>query len=552
MRHQLVLGKRVCIGWTAIALAAIPFGLVLGAAPPAAAPAARISLIVRELPGAGHAPERAVAELHGTLGRRLELIDGFVAKVPPSAVARLRASKGVRSVTVNTRVRLLGYLDGWDHDHDPGSMLSVAQEVTGAGEFWNDGFTGKGVDIALIDSGVAAMDGLTAPGKLVHGPDLSFDATAGDIQGVDSFGHGTHLAGIIAGRDNAAPARIQKGEQDHFVGMAPDARILSVKVADADGATDVSQVIAAIEWVVQHRNKKGLNIRVLNLSFGTDGEQDYRVDPLTYAAEVAWRKGIVVVVAAGNGGFGSAKLNNPAYDPFVLAVGGADGNGTYDWKDDTVREWSSCGDGSRHPDLVAPGKSVVSLRAPDSSIDRAHPEARVGRARFFRGSGTSQAAAIVSGAAALIIEQRPSITPDQLKTLLTATASPLVGPDLRCQGSGMLNLKLARDLPTPRTVQLWQPSGGTGSLELARGFSHVGHDETELRGERDVLGSAWDANLRSTASWHETSWSDGLWNGNSWSAKTWSDAGWNAKTWSDSGWGAKTWSAKTWSSAYWK
>ena len=147
---------------------------------------------------------------------------------------------------------------------------------------------------------------------------------------------------------------------------------------------------------MKHRRDNGLNIRVLNLSFGTDGEQDYLVDPLAFAAEVAWRKGIVVVVAAGNGGFGSAKLNNPAYDPFVIAVGGADGKGTHDWKDDVVPEWSSFGDGTRNPDLVAPGQSVVSLRVPGSFLDLQHPAGRVGSTpRFFRGSGTSQAAAVL-------------------------------------------------------------------------------------------------------------------------------------------------------------
>src|SRR5688572_16309304 len=104
-----------------------------------------------------------------------------------------------------------------------------------------------------------------------------------ELEHKDTFGHGTHMAGIIAGRDSDAPARIQKGDEDHFLGMAPDARLVSLKLADASGATDVSQVIAGIDWVVQHRNRNGLNIRVLNLSFGTDGVQSYLLDPLTYA-----------------------------------------------------------------------------------------------------------------------------------------------------------------------------------------------------------------------------------------------------------------------------
>src|SRR5207249_6242881 len=139
---------------------------------------------------------------------------------------------------------------------------------------------------------------------------------------------------------------------------------------------DVSQVIAAIDWVVQHRTDNGMNIRVLNLSFGTDGTQDYRVDPLAYAAEVAWRKGITVVVAAGNSGYGTAQLNNPAYDPYVIAVGADDTKGTQSTSDDIIPDWSSRGDGTRNPDIVAPGKSIVSLRDTGSQIDLNHPEGR--------------------------------------------------------------------------------------------------------------------------------------------------------------------------------
>src|SRR5205085_152935 len=176
----------------------------------------------------------------------------------------------------------------------------------------------------------------------------------------------------------------------------------SVKVADAVGATDVSQVIAAIDWVVQHRHDNGLNIRVLNLSFGTDGSQDYLLDPLVHAADVAWNAGIVVVVAAGNRGSGSTRLDNPARNPRLIAVGADDTKGTVVSSDDTIPEFSSSGDGVRNPDVVAPGQSIVSLRDTNSSIDMNYPDARVGT-RFFRGSGTSAATAVVSGSAALLL-----------------------------------------------------------------------------------------------------------------------------------------------------
>jgi subtilisin family serine protease len=534
--------------------------LALAAGPSAAsvdrtaAPDRVVSVIVRESAGSGSGPERLVRQLGGTVGRHIRIINGFSAKVPTAGLAQLEAARGVHSVTINRRVRLLSELDGWDQTSDLGSLHYVAQEVTGAGEYWNSRLTGKGVDVALIDSGVVEVDGLRTPGKIVHGPDLSFESQEENLRHLDTFGHGTHMAGIIAGRDDAVPDVVQKGEEN-FVGMAPDARILSVKVADSHGFTDVSQVIAAIDWVVQHRRDNGLNIRVLNLSFGTDGEQDYRVDPLTYAVEVAWRKGIVVVVAAGNGGYGSEKLNNPAYDPFVIAVGAADGMGTYDFKDDVVQPWSSSGDGERNPDLVAPGKSIASLRVPGSYLDLKHPEARVGDTpRFFRGSGTSQAAAVVSGAAALVIQQRPRITPDQVKKLMTRTASRLLRADAQAQGAGMLDLKLARDFRTPpatSAAQPWEPSTGVGSLELARGSAHLESDGVVLEGEQDIFGAPFDSTSWAAESLAGTTWSGGDWNGNTWTGASWSGASWSGASWSGASWSGASWSGASWSGASW-
>jgi serine protease AprX len=173
--------------------------------------------------------------------------------------------------------------------------------------------------VAVIDSGIAPVVGLTGVGKVVNGPDLSFDSQSPDDRHLDRYGHGTHIAGIIAGRDTGALT-----DDQGFAGIAPGARLVNVKVADRRGVVDVSQVIAAIDWVVEHAHDPGFDIRVLNLSFGTDSEQSYLRDPLAYAAEVAWHSGIVVVTAAGNGGSGTGRLTNPAVDPYVIAVGGSD------------------------------------------------------------------------------------------------------------------------------------------------------------------------------------------------------------------------------------
>ena len=423
---------------------------------------------------------------------------------------------------------------------------------------WQKGWTGAGIDVALIDSGVAPLPGIDL--QVVNGPDLSFDSQASNLTDIDTYGHGTHMAGLIAGRDAAIPPTKEDEEVDHyFVGAAPGARIVSIKVAASDGATDVSQVIAAIDWVVQHRNSDGLNIRVLNLSFGTDGTQDYQLDPLAYAAEVAWLHGIVVVVAAGNSGFGTPQLNNPAYDPYVIAVGGDDTRGTDDPKDDVIPSWQSRGNTLRHPDLVAPGKSIVSLRDPGSFVDEANPGAAVGATRFITGSGSSQAAAIVSGAVATILEQHPELTPDQVKALLMQTAVPLPNADPIAQGAGLINLHRAREAKISTladAVQTWPRSTGLGSLQLARGSVVTEDGGTVLQGEQTIFGDTWDAATWASSSWDGTSWSGGdwtarTWSGDCWCGSSWSARTWSARTWSGSAWSARTWSGRTWSARTW-
>ena len=543
-------------GWqwgvtAAVAAAAVTLPLSAAAVTPATT-GETVSVIVQEHAGAGNGPERAVARLGGSVKRQIELIHGFSARLPRTAVAALRSTRGVREVTLDARIKLAG-IDGHDVVNDHGSLFNTVRAV-GAGKFWVKGYTGAGIDVAILDSGVSPVEGLDDPDKLVNGPDLSFESQQDNLRHLDTFGHGTHMAGIIAGRDFAARGRADAGDDQNFRGIAPDARIVSVKVADRGGAADVSQVIAGIDWIVQHRNTDGLNIRVLNLSFGTDGVQDYRLDPLAYAAEAAWRKGIVVVVSGGNAGFGSAKLNNPAYDPYVLAVGASDTHGTPSVGDDTVPAWSSAGDGTRNPDLVAPGKSIVSLRVGGGGIDTIAPGGRVGSHRFFRGSGTSQAAAVVSGGAALLLSQRPWLQPDQVKAIFKASALDIPNATGRAQGDGTLNLRRAYSWHTPRlslVAQAWPQSTGIGSLDAARGTQRLEQNGVTLDGERDIFGNQWDGVSWSGGLWNGTSWSGGNWNGVSWSGSSWSGSSWSGSSWSGSSWSGSSWSGSSWSGSSW-
>jgi serine protease AprX len=501
--------------------------------------------------------------------RTLGIINGVEATVPSDATAWLSSRPGVFSVSGNAPLHMNG--TSFDPTTDVGSAYNTTK-IAGAQSYWAAGYTGKGVDVALIDSGVVGVNGLTAPGKVVNGPDLSFESQVPNLQYLDTFGHGTHLAGIIAGRDDAATSYVN--DSADFVGMAPDSRIVSLKVADANGNTDVSQVIAAIDWVVQHRNDSGMNIRVLNLSFGTDSAQQYTLDPLAFAAEVAWRSGIVVVVSAGNqGSTASGLLANPATDPFVIAVGAADTEGTVSRDDDQVAVFSQRSR-TRKPDLVAPGVHVVSLRDPNSFIDQTYGGTGLVGTRFFRGSGTSQAAAVVSGAAALVLSQRPSMNPDQVKALLDNSARSLDDVSSSAQGNGELNLRNALTASTPSlgsSTQSWTRSNGTGSLEQSRGSIHVVNNGVALTGEQDVQsqpfnssamasleaagqswsGGTWNGQTWSGADWSGQSWSGQSWSGQTWSGQTWSGQSWSGQTWSGQSWSGQTWSGQSWSSQTW-
>ena len=426
--------------------------------------------------------------------------------------------------------------------------MSLITHETGATALWAQGFDGSGIDVAVIDSGVAPVEGLTAPGKVINGPDLSFDSQIPQLQHLDLYGHGTHMAGIIGGRDEKASVEAF-GETDQFLGMAPGSRIVNIKVADATGAVDVSQVIAAIDWVVQHRNDNGLNIRVLNLSFGTDSVQSAALDPLAFAVEQAWNHGIVVVVAAGNDGIGSP-VRNPAKDPFVIAVGAVRSDGRTD-TDDQVADFTSCSK-DRAIDLVAPGRSLVSLRVPDSFIDEANNGAVVDD-RFFKGSGTSQAAAVVSGAVALLLEQRPYLTPDQVKALLMDTASPAKGPG-ECKGAGTLDLHKAVKTPSISVVNSAQnavPSTGTGTLQGSRSSAVLGGSAAPLVGEIDIFGNPWDAAAWAPSSAAGSAWDAGTWNGTSWSGTSWSGTSWSGTSWSGTSWSGTSWSGSSWSGTSW-
>jgi serine protease AprX len=434
------------------------------------------------------------------------------------------------------------------------------------------------VDVAVIDTGVAPVPGLDGRGKVVTGPDLSFDSQNGWPAGIDAYGHGTFMAGLIAGRDAGVSGSAvgcvtclnSSGFSDatKFVGVAPDARIVNVKVGAADGAVDVTQVIAAVDWVTQHAHDPGVNIRVLSLSYGTDSGQAYSVDPLAQAVEQAWKHGIVVVAAAGNDGKKSKQLADPAYDPYLIAAGGDDPLGTLATADDVVPVFAQHGNTKRPVDVTAPATHVIGLRVPGSFVDTLPGNTGQVGDRFQRGSGTSEATAVVAGVAALVVQRYPNAGPDQVKALLAATATRLPSGNANAPGQlvhwghGIVNAGAAIGAALPASSsQTWSASTGDGTLDAARGGVNVVDGTIALTGQQDIFGRPFAPAAMAAAQTAGTGWTAGIWNGSRWTGDTWtgdtwtggrwSGATWTGTDWAGSGWSGSRWSGSRWSGQSW-
>jgi serine protease AprX len=522
-RQRLLLAAALLAGLAAVALLLILRG---------PAPVAMHAVIVRAEPNGLAAAQRAVERSGGTVGQSLPVVDGFVAQVPAGSERALGATAGVVAVVSDGRV------SGWaDEAGDaaaaatPGTSLEQVREAIGATQ---SGATGAGVDIAVIDTGMVPVPALAAAGKVVQGPDFSNQGRDKHLAHLDTFGHGTHVAGIIAGDDEASG----------FRGVAPGARLVNVKAAGADGSTTLAAIVASVGWVIAHRDDNGLHVRVLNLSFGTPPSR-YQSDLLAYAVEQAWKAGIVVVVSAGNDGEKNSGLTSPGYDPFVFAVGADDLAGTTAVGDDVVPAWSSHGAG-RNPDLVAPGRSIISLRDPNSALDLAHPEARVGDDRF-KGSGTSQAAAVLSGAVALLLERRPDLSPDQVKALIDSSADPLSGPGPDAQGAGRLNVTGALAAPTPDPAAVRQPFAPAAIRGVVANLvARLSSGRHAAVGAVGPDGSSWGGARWGGAKWGGSSWGGSSWGGSSWGGSSWGGSSWGGSSWGGSSWGGSSWGAALW------
>ena len=414
---------------------------------------------------------------------------------------------------------------------DETSLPDLAREI-GAAELHAAGITGRGVTVAVIDTGVADMAGLRE--RVLAHVDLSDDAGDPSRRHRDLFGHGTHMAGIIAGQSPES----EPGTS--FSGVAPHADVVAVKAGDADGNVTPDQMAAAIDWVVANRFRYG--IRVISLSFGVD-QLDPSAERVTAAVERAARAGVVVVTSAGNTGRTDQGLTAPASSRYAIAVGAVQAAGSA-WEPlpETAR-----GDARRFPDIAAPGKSIVSLRGTGSVGDVAHPEAHVGR-HLIKATGSSQAAAAVAGCAALVLQARPDLTPVQVSQVLAAAALP-IGHEDRV-GAGVVDAAAAVDAASRVSTRLTRVAGvpAPASAPAAETLT----DGTSLSSRTSTwAGDSWGATSWGATSWGATSWGATSWGATSWGATSWGATSWGATSWGATSWGATSWGATSWGATSW-
>ena len=366
-------------------------------------------------------PVLAVLSVGGTVLTQYHLIDGVDALIP-RIVAPLLASLPGITVTPDVSVSIGSTTDS-TAPHTPSDAFLPE---TGATQLASAGDTGHGVTVAVLDTGIDNLPDFS--GRLVGGVDLSGENNAYQ----DSYGHGTFVAGLIAGDGTSSDGQ--------YGGEAPGANLVSIKVAGAGGTTHLDTLISGLQWAVDHQSRYG--IKVLNISLGIQPTESTVINPLDQAVEAVWNSGIAVVASAGNAGPFNGTVLSPGDDPLVITAGALDDMATPSAADDEMTDFSSAGptspDGWVKPDLVTSGRSVVSLAAPGSTVYNNYPSARVGSANFV-GSGTSFSAAIASGAAALVLADNPGLTPNQVKARLLGNTDPGPVGNPFVDGHGALN-----------------------------------------------------------------------------------------------------------------
>lgn len=422
----------------------------------------------------------AVRSVGGEVVSDLPLVDGVTARIPSSRVDALaRAVDVVADRPLHVRSASFSAEPTTAYPYEVGAVEAWALTA------------GDGVGVALIDTGVAPVPDLIdrVAGWADLTPEHSF---------ADTFGHGTFMAGLIAGDGTSSGGR--------YTGVAPRANLVSIKVAVSDGSTTLGTVITGLN--VAYNARSAFNVRVALLALSSGSVKAPERDPLSRALRRLWEAGIFVVVPAGNDGPESGTIDSPGNDPVLITAGSVDDRGTPSVGDDLVSEWSSRGPtpwGAAKPDVAAPGAHLVSVRAPGSTIDAQNPGARVEDA-YFRGSGTSMSAAVTAGVAALILSSEPQLTPDQLKDRMMADATPLAGAPATAVGAGVVRAAVDGPAQVP-------PGGG---IVVDRPGGHWKWDTLVWNGR------IWDGRI----------WDGRIWDGRVWDGRVWDGRVWDGRLWS--------------------
>jgi serine protease AprX len=421
---------------------------------------------------------KEVQNENGNLKRKFLTVGGVQATITGKQLLKLAGNSHVMAITRNVTVRSTAYQDStmWQDSVDMAILQNTFDPVTGL----ITGPAPKAPAIAIVDSGV--QPGVAFGGRLVAS--VAICSLCTDTAS-DAEGHGTMVAGIAAG-------------SGLYPGGAPNAPIVSIRTANADGQSKTSDVVAAADWILAHA--KQYNIRVANFSLAGASDTSIRIDPLDRAVESLWLKGIVVVAAAGNHGAGGEVNMSyaPGNDPFVITVGALDQNGTSDPSDDTVPPWSAHGktmDGFAKPDLSAPGRYMVAPAPMGGTIARKVPD-RVLAPGYMWMSGTSFSTPVVSAAAAQLLARHPGWTPDQVKGALMLAANYLPAVAGTAAGVGEIDAGVASTIEDP-------PNPNIGLYQFV--------SKDPLTGAPTFNAASWASYLATGASWAQASWAEASW-----------------------------------------
>jgi len=449
----------------------------------------------------------------GQIKKTLNLINAVHISVPPQLIPLIAKLPGIAYISPNRPMK---------------GSLDITTQTVNANLVWPLGYTGTGVGVAVIDSGVALRHDLTGPNGATSRVVYSQNFVSGQDT-TDGYGHGTHVAGIIGGNGDDSTGSLFSRT---FKGVAPNVNIISLKVLDQYGNGQEADVISAIQTAIALKN--AYNIRVINLSLGRPVFESYTLDPLCQAVEAAYQAGIVVVAAAGNYGRDNSRntrgygtIASPGNDPYVITVGATNAKGTPSPYDDQIASYSAKGptaiDHIVKPDIVAPGNGVVSLLASTSCTLYAHSNLThvsntydmVGTSgtstSYLKLSGTSMATPVVAGAAALLIQKTPSLTPDQVKERLMRSARKILPAymssidvitfnsysmiaDIFTVGAGYLDINAALQNNDLINVPAMSPSviynSSTRQVLLSSNFATVlGLDDSVVWGDSVLTGA---------------------------------------------------------------